>query len=116
MLFSNADQREKDTEIDRGAHVVDVGDEHVLLALVDEVLQQAAVVQTLVHISVTWWVPSVTHSSVSSLHITHEQLRSSNIYMQHKAMCHWNTIHISCNIKQPRPGTNVSSQQTTHVL
>ena len=49
----------KRTEVRRGAHVVDVGDEHVLLPLLEQRLEAGRVVEALVYIAVTGRVPPV---------------------------------------------------------
>ncbi len=48
----------KDTDVDRCSQVINVGDEEKLFALVNELLEQPRVVETLVCISVTWRVPT----------------------------------------------------------
>ena len=52
----------KRTEVRRGAHVVDVGDEHVLLPLLEQSLEAGRFVEALVYIAVTGWVPPVRES------------------------------------------------------
>ena len=52
------EQEVEDVDVGGGAHVVDVGDEDVLLALFDELLQQARVVEALVDVAVTGRVPA----------------------------------------------------------
>lgn len=54
-----AHQLVEDEEVDRGAQVVDVGDEDVLLALGDELVQQAGVGEAGVDVAVSRRVPGL---------------------------------------------------------
>ena len=67
MALRVVEQEVEDVDVGGGAHVVDVGDEDVLLALFDELLQQARVVEALVDVAVAGRVPA------GSQHDTHAQ-------------------------------------------
>jgi len=73
-LFVAADEEVEDLEVDRGAQVVDVGDEHVLLAFLLELLEEARVLKRLVEISVTRGVPALLLVRLQRLRNRHEGL------------------------------------------
>lgn len=59
-----ADQVVQDVEVDGGSQVVDVGHEDVLLALLDQLVQQARVVEAGVNVTVPRRVPAFCALSV----------------------------------------------------
>lgn len=52
-----AHQVVEDVQVHGGAQVVDVGDEHELLPLRDQLLQQSRVIEAGIDVTVTWGIP-----------------------------------------------------------
>jgi len=52
------DSTPKDTNINSCTKIVNVRYEHVSLSLLDELFQQARVVEALVNVTVAWWIPA----------------------------------------------------------
>ena len=57
VVVRSVHQEVEDVEVDVGAQVVAVRDEHELFAFVDEHLQESRVVERLIEISMARWVP-----------------------------------------------------------
>lgn len=69
-IIALAQQSVQDAEVDCGTQVVNVREEKILAALLDELLQQSAVLERFVEITVTGWVPS--------LHVVSNFMATSN--------------------------------------
>ncbi|GMT17579.1 hypothetical protein PFISCL1PPCAC_8876, partial [Pristionchus fissidentatus] len=64
----------ENVEVDGGAHVVNVGQEAVLLALLDELVEQARVVESLVEVAVAGRVPGLVVGALNVGDDGHERL------------------------------------------
>lgn len=53
----------KDTDVHGGSQVINVGDEHIFFAVIQQCLKYARIVEALIHITVAWWIPPVSVSS-----------------------------------------------------
>lgn len=58
-VLGRVDHVVEDGQVDGGAHVVNVGQEAVLLAVGQELVQESRVVEGLVEVTVTRWVPAL---------------------------------------------------------
>ncbi|GMT10244.1 hypothetical protein PFISCL1PPCAC_1541, partial [Pristionchus fissidentatus] len=64
----------ENVEVDGSAHVVNVGEEAVLLTLLDEFVEEARVVEGLVEVAVTGWVPGLVVGALNVGDDGHERL------------------------------------------